>query len=76
MAQTPYPILLAETGMISLEGEAVCQCMAYLNKVGKMDASRLPHKALETSQTTRWYQDGMKLWGMTAADIPEESGCM
>ena len=62
--QTPYALLLAETGILPLEVEALYLTLQYVIRVEALDDSRLPKQAFHTSRASGWYADVCR-WAQT-----------
>lgn len=73
--QTPYPMVLAETGMLPLEGEALCSLISYIAKLKKMDSNRIPHKIMMATKRKGWFNEAITWlgkWGISENDLPEK----
>jgi Reverse transcriptase (RNA-dependent DNA polymerase) len=55
--QTPYTLLLAESGLLPLEVEALYLTLQYVMRVEALKDSRLPKQAFHSSRALGWYAD-------------------
>ena len=69
--QTSYLILLAQTGMIPLEGEALCVMISYLIRLGQIDGRRI------SQGDKSWFQEAhnqRKTWNISITKYREKKG--
>ncbi|KAL3696379.1 hypothetical protein R1sor_010455 [Riccia sorocarpa] len=67
--QTPYSILLAETGRLPLEAEALILTIQFVRRIEAQDVLRYSHIASQVSRASGWYRDVCS-WS-ASWDIPE-----
>ncbi|KAL3693704.1 hypothetical protein R1sor_007355 [Riccia sorocarpa] len=69
--QIPYVILLAETGRLPVEAEALLLTLDYIYKLRAQDHTRLPYQAMMFTYGSGWYAD-VCCWALRW-DFPEHS---